>query len=408
MKSLVYAVSLFIIGCLGPWLSFAGAQGTDTVDKRVVSANIGFGFKLFGEIVKREGNKNIFVSPTSAALALSMVYNGADGDTQQAMASALNLQGLSLEEVNLANTGLRESLENLDPQVRLSIANSLSVRQGLALKPEFVQRNKDFYNAEVSILDFTNPITPDRINQWVNDKTQGRITKIINTVRADDVLLLINTVYFKGNWQKKFDQAQEGIFTPANGRPKKHPMMSRVGAYRYFEGEKFQAVRFPYSQGRVSMVVFLPGTDSSLEDFQHSLTVKNWELWMSQFPSNTADGTVTLQRFKMEYDIDLNDSLKALGMGVTFNATRANFANMVSIVSPPVFISKVKQNTFLKVDEEGTEAAAVTSGEMYTISRERNPKTFRMVIDRPFFFAIRDDKTGTILFLGAITDPEAL
>ncbi|MBC8123086.1 MAG: serpin family protein, partial [Gemmatimonadaceae bacterium] len=278
MKTLIYTISIFIIGCLGPFLSFAGAQEPHTIDKRVVSANTGFGFKLFEEIIKREGNKNIFVSPASAALALSMVYNGADGDTRQAMASALNLQGLTLEEVNRSNASLKESLENLDPQVGLSIANSLWARQGLALRPEFVQRNKDFYNAEVSILNFTNPAAPDRINQWVNDKTQGRITKIIDTVKAEDALLLINAVYFKGSWQKKFDQAREGTFTLTDGRQKKHPMMSQMGQYRYFEYEKFLAVRLPFCQGRVSMLVFLPGTDSSLEVFQRGLTARIWEL----------------------------------------------------------------------------------------------------------------------------------
>lgn len=408
MNKIIYAIFLVVVSCLGPFVSFAGAQVPDAVDKRLVSANTSFGFKLFEEIVRREGNKNIFVSPTSAALALSMVYNGADGDTRQAMASALNLQSMSLEEVNRANASLRKSFENLDPQVRVSIANSLWARQGLALRPEFIQRNKGFYNAEVSILAFNNPGTPDRINQWVNDKTQGRITKIISTVKDGDVLLLINAVYFKGNWQKKFDQAREGIFTLANGRQKKHPMMSQMGAYRYFEGEKFQAVRLPYGQGMVSMVVFLPRVDSSLDEFQRGLTASNWELWMSQFLFEPADGTVVLPRFKMEYDIDLNDTLKALDMGVAFDPMRANFGNMVSTVNPGVFISKVKQKTFLKVDEEGTEAAAVSSAQAFITGVSGTPRTFRIVIDRPFFFAIRDDKTGTILFLGAITDPEAL
>lgn len=408
MNKIIYAIFLVVISCLGPFVSFAGAQVPDAVDKRLVSANTSFGFKLFEDIVNREGRKNIFVSPASAALALAMVYNGADGSTCQAMASTLNLQGMSLEEVNRANADLKESLENLDPQVRLSIANSLWARQGLALRPEFVQRNKSFYNAEMTILSFTNPDTPDRINQWVKDKTQGRITSIIDRIEHEDDLLLINAIYFKGSWQKKFDKAQEGTFTLTDGRQKKHPMMSQKGEYKYLESEKFQAIQLPYGQGRVSMVVFLPGPNSNLQEFQRSLTAENWESWMSGFPYERAEGTVVLPRFGMEYDIELNDTLKALGMGVAFDASRANFGNMASPQTFAVFISKVKQKTFVKVDEEGTEAAAVTLDEVSVTATRRTPRNFRMVIDRPFFFAIRDNQTGTVLFLGSILNPEAL
>jgi serpin B len=176
--------------------------------------------------------------------------------------------------------------------------------------------------------------------------------------------------------------------------------MSQSGDYRFFAGEKFQAVSLPYGTGRVSMYVFLPDPDSSLADFYTVLNAANWEKWMKQF--SETKGNIILPRFKLEYEQKLNDALKALGMEVAFDRDRAEFRELIDLGQRRAFISEVKHKTFVEVNEEGTEAAAATSVEFgVTCVREE----FSMVVDRPFFFAIRDNQTGALLFAGSVVDP---
>ena len=378
-------------------------QPNISVDSTLVDANTKFGFKLFQEVLKQDRNKNVFVSPTSIAIALSMTYNGASGETQQAMANALELQGMSLQDINQANNTLKTSLENADPAVQMSIANSLWARQGISFKPEFIQKNQQFYGAKVTELDFANPDSSNIINSWVKDNTRGKIDKIVDKIQSDDVLFLINAIYFKGNWTKKFDKSQttERSFNLSNGSQKQHPMMSQSGKYRYYENETFQAVSLPYGKGRMSLYVFLPSKNTNLETFQQQLKSENWQQWMNQFKMR--QGSIELPRFKFDYDIKLNNALKALGMETAFS-TRANFSKMTPA---SVAINEVKHKTFVEVNEEGTEAAAVTSvGIALTSARMPTEEPFNMVADRPFFCAIRDNQTGTILFMGSIKDPK--
>jgi len=372
------------------------------VDSKVVAANTKFGFKLYKEILKQDSNKNVFVSPTSVAIALSMTYNGARGETQQAMAKALELQGITLPTVNQANNALKASLENADPEVQLSIANSLWAKQGVTFKPDFLERNRQFYGAKVTELDFTNAEATRTINNWVKENTRGKIDQVVDQLKPDDVLFLINAIYFKGNWTKKFDQNQtaERPFYLSNGTQKQHPMMSQSGKYRYYENETFQAVSLPYGKGRLSLYVFLPRENNSLDAFQQQLAVENWQQWMNQF--RMRNGSIQLPRFKFDYDIQLNNALKVLGMESAFS-DGADFSNMTSA---SVAINEVKHKTFVEVNEEGTEAAAVTSVGVALTSAQMPEEPFQMVVNRPFFCAIRDNQTGTVLFMGSLREPK--
>ncbi|HEY9633652.1 MAG TPA: serpin family protein [Coleofasciculaceae cyanobacterium] len=373
------------------------------VDSKLVDANTKFGFKLFSEILKQDSKKNVFVSPTSVAIALSMTYNGANGETQQAMAKALELQGMSLQDVNQANEALKASLENADPAVQLSIANSLWAKQGTNFKPDFMQRNQQFYKAKVTELDFAKPDATNTINSWVKENTRGKIDKIVQQIQPDNVLFLINAIYFKGNWTKKFDKGAttERPFYLSNGTQKQHPLMSQSGKYRYFENDTLQAVSLPYGKGRLNLYVFLPKKNTNLDAFQQQLAVENWQEWMTQF--RMRQGSIQLPRFKFDYDIQLNDALKALGMESAFNEAKANFSNMTSA---SVKIDEVKHKTFVEVNEEGTEAAAATSIGIVGTAVARPEEPFQMIVDRPFFCAIRDNQTGTILFMGSIREPK--
>lgn len=378
-------------------------QPNTPVDSKLVDANTKFGFKLFQEVLKQDSKRNIFVSPTSIAIALSMTYNGASGETQQAMANALELQGMSLDNINQANNTLKASLENADPAVQMSIANSLWARQGISFNPEFIKQNQQFYGAKVTELDFAKPDSSNIINNWVKENTRGKIDNIVGQLKPDDVLFLINAIYFKGDWTKKFDKSQttERPFNLSNGSQKQHPMMSQSGKYRYYENETFQAVSLPYGKGRMSLYVFLPSKTTNLNTFQQQLKSENWQQWMNQF--RMRQGSVELPRFKFDYDIKLNNALKALGMETAFS-NQANFSNMTSA---SVAINEVKHKTFVEVNEEGTEAAAATSvGMVLTSARMPAEEPFQMVVDRPFFCAIRDNQTGTILFMGSIKEPK--
>lgn len=386
-----------------PGESHLTAQSPNTpVDSKLVDANTKFGFKLFSEILKQDSKQNVFVSPTSVAIALSMTYNGASGETQQAMANALELKGMSLQDINQANETLKASLEKADPAVQLSIANSLWAKQGITFKPDFLQTNKQFYDAKVTELDFAKPDASSIINNWVKENTRGKIDKIVEQLKPSDVLFLINAIYFKGNWTKPFEKSQttEKPFYLSDGTQKQHPMMSQSGKYRYYENETFQAISLPYGKGRLSLYVFLPRKNTNLDALQQQLTLENWQQWLNQF--GMRQGSIQLPRFKFDYDIQLNSALKALGMESAFN-NRANFSNMTSA---SVKIDEVKHKTFVEVNEEGTEAAAVTSVGMVLKAARMPEEPFQMVVDRPFFCAIRDNQTGTVLFMGSIKEPK--
>lgn len=377
-------------------------SGNTTVDSRLVSADTKFGFNLYSQLTKRGADKNIFISPASIAIALAMTYNGASGETRQAMMRALELQGLTLAEINAANAQLKTALENADPKVKLEIANSLWARQGVQFQPEFVTANRDFYKAEVAELDFNQSSAIATINAWVSKSTHGKIDKIVNQISPDTLLFLINAIYFKGSWSEKFDAAltKEENFTLGGGKQTKHPLMSQSGRYAYFENDKFQAVALPYSDKRINMYLFLPSPNSTLADFHKSLTAQSWTEWMSRFAHMKGD--ISVPRFKVEYETSLKGVLSSLGMGSAFDEN----ADFTAMLKPPTraFISEVKHKAFAEVNEEGTEAAAVTSVEMRTTSLGPPPKTFRMVVDRPFFFAIRDNQTGAVLFMGSIAE----
>jgi serpin B len=377
-------------------------QTPTEINPKLVAANTRFGFRLFSQILQKDQSHNVFISPSSVAIALAMAYNGAAGDTQKAMAQAMDLNGISLSELNRANAELKALLQNPDPKVQLSIANSLWARQDVSFKPDFMQRNQQYYGAEVTNLNFADPKAPAIINTWVSDNTRGKIDQIVDSLHPDDVMYLINAIYFKGDWTKPFDKklTAEKPFNRSDGSQVNHPMMSQSGDYRYLETDRFQAVSLPYgTERRMSMYILLPKPGYQLADFYRNLTADNWQQWVSQFRSRP--GSIQIPRFKLKYDIQLKQALSALGMATAFDRSRSNFSGISNVQTG---IDEVKHKTFIEVNEEGTEAAAVTSiGIRATSAVVDQP--FRLVVDRPFFCAIRDNQTGTLLFMGAIADP---
>jgi serpin B len=411
------SICLTILGLAGVWCakqpaSFAASDArarpspqisNQVANEKLVTANTKLTFKLFSEILKKQHSENIFISPASLAIALNIVYNGAGGETQEAIAKTLELQGTNLQEINQANADLKASLKNPDPKVQLSIANSLWTKESIPFKPEFLQIIQNFYQAEVKNLNFSNPTAPSMINNWVNQSTNGKIDKIVDVIEPNTAFILLNAIYFKGNWTEQFpkEATQLRPFTLLDGTQKQHPMMRHQdsASFPYYENELFQAVSLPYGEGRMSMYIFLPNQGVSLKTFYEKLNAENWQQWMNQFNNFDNSGgevLISLPRFKLEYAIDLKDALKALGMEIAFTK-EANFSGMTS---SSVSIDKIKHKTFVEVNEEGTEAAAVTE-----VGGVRSGP-IEMNVNRPFFFAIRDNQTGSILFVGSIVEPK--
>ncbi len=370
---------------------------------KLVSANNKFAFQLFSEIQKFQPNENIFISPSSIAIALSMTYNGAAGKTQEAMAKTLNFEGMSLEEINQANQELGILLDSLNSDIKLNISNSIWTKIGVPFEQKFLQINQEVYQSQVREIDFDNPQSPEIINNWIKDNTKGKIDKIIDTLDRDSVMVLLNAIYFQGNWQKEFDDfyTQDRPFYLSNGMEKQHPTMLKLSQYSYYENQTFQAISLPYGEGRVSMYIFLPKEEIGLEKFHQTLNEENWENWMLKFESQTV--TLTLPKFKNEYEVTLNDILKTLGMEIAFDRKKADFSGICSI-APELYIDEIKHKTFVEVNETGTEAAAATTINMAVASAMIT--SLDMFVNRPFFFAIRDNNSGTILFMGEITNPE--
>ncbi len=369
----------------------------------LAAADTRFGLRLFAELARQDAGKNVFISPASVAMALAMTYNGAQGETQQAMAQALEVQGLSLDDLNQAYAELRAQLANPDPKVQLAIANSLWAREGVPFRPEFIQANRSHYGAEVTNLAF-GPGTVDTINGWVKEKTNGRIERIVERLDPQSVLFLVNAIYLKAAWMLPFDAnaTKPGTFTRLDGSKVTLPMMRRGDYFRYYRSEGFQAVSLPYGGGRVSMYIFLPDEGSSLDAFLQGLSAESWEQWMGQF-GHEQQGVIVMPRFRAEYGADLVDALTALGMGIAFDQSRADLHGMID-TAQPLWIGGVAHKATLAVTEEGTEAAAATAVEVRAGAAPGEP--FQMVVDRPFFCAIRDNETGMLLFLGAIVGPE--
>ncbi|MEQ8226166.1 MAG: serpin family protein [Candidatus Eremiobacterota bacterium] len=382
-----------------------GTPATGKGDIKSISKSYtDFGFNLFSEVEKENKGKNIFISPASVAFALSMTGNGAEGTTGDAMAEVLQFKGMGLDEVNILNKKLMEGLNRSESKVELSIANSLWCKPDIKFKPDFIGRCKDFYDAEVS-----NNFEADAINSWVKEKTKDKISKIIDKIPDEGILYLINAIYFKGTWKIEFDKkkTEDKDFFLLNGSKKKCPLMSQRGDFSYYKGDKFQAVKLPYGDGSTGMYIFLPDEKTGLSEFQKNLTGKNWEKWMNGF--QVMKGDVLLPRFKMEYELLLNDALIAMGMGIAFDQIKANFRNMCEFSQEEnVCINRVIHKTFVEVNEKGTEAAAVTAVEMVLKTTSVNPeppKRFYMLVDHPFFFVIMDNKTGLILFMGSVVEP---
>lgn len=362
--------------------------------------NNAFGFDLLKKLQEHKPEENLFISPLSIAAALSMTLNGAAGQTKTDMQQTMQVSDWDVESLNKAWKCLLEVLPALDQNVDVSIANSIWYREGYPVRPEFLNANTQNYNSEVTALDFSDPIALATINGWVNQKTNGLIPTVLDQIPGNAVMYLINAIYFKGAWQKEFDPeyTNPSTFYLADGTQQPIEMMTHGETkLPYFETSTFQAVDLAYADSIYSMSIFLPKVEVSVNDLAETLSQNNWNNWLTSFQPQ--EMFFSMPKFKMEYKELLNRSLSELGMGIAFRES-ADFSGING--TGGLHIDEAIHKSFIEVDEKGTKAAAVTSIGIVETSVPAIPIFYA---DRPFLFAIRENKTGSILFFGKLMNP---
>jgi len=370
---------------------------------KIIAADNQFGFELFRKVnASLDEPKNTMISPMSVSLALAMVYNGTAGNTKKQMEDMLHKANLSPDDINQSYKDLVSALQSHDPKVELSISNAIFYRNSFSVKNDFITTNQNFYQAEVSGLDFSKTIEIlNKVNGWVNTKTKGKIDKIIEEVKPEDIMYLLNAIYFNGEWKYSFDTKKtlELTFTKEDKTTVQAPTMIIEKPFNYYSHQKFELLEMPYGSGKYSMLIFLPETGKTTNDIISLLTSENANDWISKLSEQKKE--VFLPKFEFKFDDSLVDELKALGMTDAFNDAKANLTGISEAAQ--LVISEVKHKSYIKVDERGTEAAAVT-GITVGVTSVGPDNSFR--VDHPFIFAIREKDTKAILFIGKVMDPK--
>ena len=394
-------------------------------EKSAISSSNKFGMNLFRELTAQiAATDNIFLSPLSVSYALALCYNGANGETREAIGSTLEMADLSLEELNQAYYAATKILMQADPEVDFRLANSFWSRQGKVIQPGFIDLAKTYFSARVEEIDFQAPNAADIINAWVEEATNGKITDMVEPpISASTAAMLFNAIYFKGSWMYEFDteHTHDRTFHLADGTDTQCQMMYmgqedclvQPPGYNYpitdtnitmYEDNNVFVLGMPYGRGDFRMSIIIPNrwfgypnndTARSIDEVIAGLTPEKWAAWTSGGTPYEFD--LALPKFKFRDDIGLTELLKALGMEIAFNRNEADFSNL--FVDGVGWIDEVKQKTFIQVDEHGTEAAAVTQ----VVFADAVPP--QIICDRPFLVVIHEDNSGAILFMGRIANP---
>ncbi len=371
-------------------------------EERVITSSNAFAFELLREVNDGSRGENVFISPLSVSMALGVTMNGAVDRTFEEIRSTLGYGELSQGEINAAYRGLLDLLPGLDRSVEIHVANSVWHRDEFSFERAFFNTVENDFDARVRGIDFADPASVTTINGWVHDQTRGRIPTILDDIPSEMVMYLINAVYFNGKWTDPFDRSatrQRG-FTLEDGGSVEVPMMSNDGNYRYTRRPDLTAIDLPYGSGAFSMTIIIPETGRSVEEEVGLLTPERWSEIVEGFASGRM--IAELPRFRIEYEKALVEPLKALGMEAPFAPGLADFSGMSATHGKDLVISEVKHKTFVDVNEEGTEAAGVTS---VGVALTSMPPV--ITADRPFVFVIRERFSGTILFIGKVADPTA-
>ena len=409
MKKILTLVALLTFGTLSSCqqenLTNEEIQNLELDEKsaQLIEADNTFGLEIFQKIRETSNSENIMISPLSISVAFAMAYNGADSDTKTEMENAMKLNGLTTEQINDAYKMLIKGLQSLDKDVVFEIANAIFYADGFSVKPDFLNINKTVYNAEVENLNFSSGSAVQDINNWVANKTHDKITSIIQQLNPLDRMVLLNAIYFNGVWTNKFDEkgTHQLSFIKTDGSSFEVPMMKKEEKLEYASNSLFNAIKMPYGNGQYNMIVLLPENGKNSQDIINELSSKNWKSWMTSFEIKSPV-VVTMPRFKFAFETKLKNVLTQMGMEKAFQPYVADFSKMSD---EDLYISSAIHKSFIDVNENGTEAAAVTSITMATTSIGNEPPKTYFNVNKPFVFAITEKDTDAILFMGEVQNP---
>lgn len=362
--------------------------------KAMVAANNEFALKLFNEVASTEAAENYMVSPLSVSLALGMTYNGADGTTATEFGNVLGYTDVAA--ANSFNQKLITSLTASDSGAKLDLAQAIWIQDDFPVEQDFVEANQTHYDAEVANLDFLSSNAVNIVNNWAYDHTNGKIEDFVERFDARTVLFLANALYFKGTWKYEFDpnDTNDAPFYAVNAT-EQTPMMYLNATVPYLANNRFSSILLPYKNDRYQMMVFLPNEDLTTKEIVSEFSVANLNAWLDTYSESELD--INVPKFKMEYENELTDELVNLGLETAFSES-ADFSKINK--DGALQISKVIHKTFIEVNEEGTEAAAVTGVQIVQTSARPS-----FVANRPFLYMIRDGFTGSICFMGQVGKP---
>ena len=375
-------------------------------EQEMVFASSRFALDLFQQLQQKD-DPNQFFSTYSIHQALSMAMNGNEGDVLEEFIRMLRFEGMDLEEANDAAASLTEFLLELDPKVRLSIANAIWYKQEFEVNPTFEETVRNSYKAEVAGLDMANPQSVDVINNWIETNTEGLIKDMLDSISPFAAMYLVNAIYFKADWKYQFKAAntEKAPFhvTPEQEVEVDMMRMDEAVGLRYYSSGELEYLEIPYSTGYYTMGVI---TGSDLNVKSENFTFEDLELWKDQ--AREANFILEMPKFKMRYKMEnMREDLKALGLEKPFIASPNNFTKLFTNPTEPMFISRVIHDALIEVDEKGSEAAAATIVEVeFTSVGPNQPRVFRL--DRPFVFFIQESHSGAILFMGKLGNPALL
>ncbi len=367
------------------------------------------GLEVFEMVYNKDRNVNQLISPISLVYALAMVQNGASGETQRQILDVLNYEDALNNDVYNEVANVFNQMENSSsserPNAVVKIANSLWVREDLTPIQSFVNTLKSKYNAQVFQSDFTSSETVETMNKWVADETNGLLKNTFKSFNPLTVAVLVNTLYFKGQWRKEFNKASTSkmLFELKNGTKKDVDMMQIQDYFPYMTTESAQIISMGY-YGGVEMLVYLP--KDTIESFFSDPQGQKVMINNDKSDMSSMKVEVYFPKFDFQANNDIKEILKAMGMVLPFEEEKADFSEMIVAPEGNVFISNIFQNARIIVDEEGTEAAAVTVIEMAATSARPEPdEPIVFKCDRPFVLVIQDSVTGANLFMGIVNDP---
>ncbi len=357
-------------------------------------------FSLFKQVDKQKDGENLMISPFCLTNALVMLANGADGNTLKQIKDVLGAKDMSIDDICKKYRDLDVYLKSIDPETSFANASSIWIDEKFKVKADFLKRNKEVFNAEVYNKPLATEKTMNDINSWCDKQTKGHIKDMLHDIPSSDSrVLLMNALYFNGKWSSPFskEKTKEEFFNNHDGSKSKVNMMNKFIGMKACVCDKFDIAEFPYGNRDFSMVVILPHKGQNID-----ICLKNLSSKQVNKIDNNSDFyfvNVRMPHMELKDETNLNSALMALGMTDAFSIEKAN----LSKISNDLYVSDVKQKTFIKVNEEGTEAAAVTYDiVMAKDADEPKPKVIEFYMDRPFVYLIRENITGTILFMGKV------